>query len=54
MNYKIERKFKATALCEFSVTIGGFSYLVIFGKHINGYYCCVPNFGWGCEMAEPS
>ena len=54
MNWKIGRSYIATALFEISVSIKGESYLVIYGEHINGYFCCVPSEGWGCEMAESS
>lgn len=53
MSCKIERTFQAEAVCEFSLDIEGLSYLVIYGKHINGYYICVPNWGWGCEASGP-
>lgn len=53
MNFKIENEFKVSVLFEINVAIGGWTYLIIFGKHINGYYCCVPNWKWGCEMADP-
>ncbi len=26
---------------------------MIYGKHVNGYFCCIPNWDIGCEMAEP-
>ncbi len=51
---KIENNFKANVLFEISVSDGNNSYLVIYGKHINGYYCCIPNWKIGCEMAEPN
>lgn len=53
MNFKIESKFKAEVLFESSIAIGDWSYLVIYGKHINGYFCCLPGWHWGCEMAKP-
>ena len=48
------RVTQAKALFEADVSVNGYSYLVIYGKHINGYYCCIPNWQVGCEMAEPS
>lgn len=50
---KIESIYKAKVIFEFSLAISGISYLVIFGQHINGYWCCVTNHGWGCEMTSP-
>lgn len=38
---------------EVEINYGGNYYLVIFGRHINGYFCAIPNWGVGCEMAEP-
>lgn len=54
MNIKIETTYKAKVFFESSVSVNGSSYLIIYGEHINGYFCCIPNYGWGCEMAEPS
>lgn len=54
MKYKITCEFKANVQFEISVDIGDYSYTVIYGKHINGWYCCVPGWKWGCEMSEPS
>lgn len=51
---KIEKVYKVSADFEISLSYNGFSYLVIYGKHINGYFCCVPGWKYGCEMAEPS
>lgn len=53
MKFKIETEFKASVLFEVNVAIGGWTYLVIYGKHINGYFCSIPNWKWGCEMAGP-
>jgi hypothetical protein len=53
MVFKIERVFKTKVLFECSVAVGGSSYLLIYGEHINGNFCCVPNYKWGCEMSEP-
>ena len=46
--------YQATILFEVSIDVRGDNYLVIYGKHVNGYFCCIPNWGIGCEMAEPS
>lgn len=54
MDFKIETNYNANVLFETSVAMNGQSYLVIYGEHINGNFCCVPEQGWGCEMAEPS
>ena len=46
--------YPAIVLFEVGVNVKGSFYLVIYGKHANGYFCCIPNWGVGCEMAEPS
>ncbi len=48
------KRYKADALFEVQFDTCGSNYLLIYGKHINGYYCCIPNFGVSCEMAEPT
>lgn len=53
MSFKIENKFKASVLFEASIAVGGFTYLIIYGEHVNGYFCSVPGWKWGCEMADP-
>ncbi len=54
MNAKIQASYQANVHFEISLSIAGESYLVIYGEHINGNFCCVPDCGWGCEMAEPN
>lgn len=53
---KLESNFtnECKILFEHSIAINGCSYLVIFGKHINGGFICVPNWGWGCEATTNS
>ncbi len=53
MEFKIQREYAVNALFESDVAVDGSSYLVIYGKHINGYYCCIPNWNLGCEMGTP-
>lgn len=38
---------------EFSVDYQGFSYLVIFGKHVNGWFISLPRINVSCESADP-
>lgn len=52
--YKIIAKHKANVVCEFTVETDGFSYLVIYGTHVNGSFCAIPNHGIACEMTDPS
>lgn len=50
----IQAYYPAHVRFEASVAIDGQTYLIIYGKHANGDFCCVPSHGWGCEMAEPN
>ncbi len=43
---------KVKAYFEIQVEHKGCSYLVIYGEHINGGWCCIPNWGVGCEMGS--
>lgn len=52
MEFKFESNYEANVIFESNIAVGGWTYLVIYGKHINGYYCCIPNWNYGCEMAE--
>lgn len=54
MSFQIDHMYKSETIFECAINVQGESYLVIFGKHINGYFCCMPDRGWGCEMAEPN
>lgn len=54
MTYRISARYKASALCEISVDVDGLNYLVIYGSHINGVWCCIPNWEIGCEMGDPT
>lgn len=46
--------YEVQALFEISVDVRGDNYLIIYGKHVNGYFCCIPNWRISCEMAEPA
>lgn len=46
--------FEAKILFETNINANGYSHLVIYGKHINGYFCCIPDWNVGCEMVEPN
>lgn len=54
MKAKLEHDFTASVKIYFeqNLEIGGMTYLVIFGAHINGGFICVPNHGWGCEASD--
>lgn len=53
MEYVIDCIYPVEARFEFSVNFNGSNFLVIYGRHINGGFCCIPNWGIGCEMADP-
>lgn len=55
MNYHISAVYTASvaAVFEISVNIDGNNYLVIYGNHINGGFCCIPNWNIACEMGKP-
>jgi hypothetical protein len=54
MNTKIQANYQANVHFEISVAINGQSYLIIYGEHINGFFCCIPTHNWGCEMSDPA
>ena len=51
---KIENDYTedAAILFEKNMAIGGYTYLVIFGMHINGGFICIPNHNIGCEASN--
>lgn len=51
--YQIKAMYFGTVRFEISVDVGGSNYLVIFGEHVNGMFCCIPNHGISCEMTDP-
>lgn len=52
-NYTVHDNYPVHALKEFNVDVDGYSFLVIYGTHINGGFCCIPNWQFGCEMSSP-
>ena len=38
---------------EHDIAWNGHSFLVIYGKHINGHYIAIPNWGVCCEAGYP-
>ena len=51
--YKIYGNYPVTAQKEFCVDCNGNNFLIIYGSHINGGFCCIPNWAFGCEMSTP-
>ncbi len=52
--FKIRAAYVAEVVFEISVDTCGSNFLIIYGKHVNGYFCAIPNWKISCEMAEPS
>lgn len=53
MEYSIHGNYPVIAQKEFNIEVDGHSFLVIYGAHINGGFCCIPNWQYGCEMSTP-
>ena len=45
--------YNAEVIFERDIAACGYSYLTIYGKHVNGYFCCILNHKISCEMSEP-
>ena len=46
------KQYNIEALFEVSFDANGSHFLVIYGKHGNGGFCCIPNWGISCEMGD--
>ena len=47
----LKSKYECEACAELSIDSNGWNFLVIFGKHINGYYIAIPNHNICVEAA---
>ncbi len=54
IKFSVRDIFNANVMFEAQVEYFGYSYLIIYGKHINGYFCAIPNHGICCEMSDPN
>ena len=54
MQFNINNAYEATVQFEISVDVDSTNFLVLYGEHINGGWCAIPNHGISCEMGEPS
>lgn len=52
MDYKINSTHKVAAQ-EFSVDWNGYTFLIIYGQHKNGWFIAIPNWNVCVESAEP-
>lgn len=53
MKVEINAIYEVCNVHEISVDIGGFSYLVIYGQHINGWFISIFNKNVCIEAAQP-
>ena len=55
MSVKLQRdQTESLGICfEHDIAWNGHSFLVIYGKHINGHYIAIPNWGVCCEAGYP-
>lgn len=54
MEYKINNTYKVSETQEISVDANDFNFLIIYGKHINGWFIAIPNHGICTEASHPS
>lgn len=49
-SYEIVRGYPVGDVREFTLHFDGYSYLVIYGVHVNGGFCAIPGYGIACEL----
>lgn len=54
MKAKITRAYNTSNVHEISIDFDGNNYLTIFGKHVNGWFIAIPNWGKSCEATNPT
>ena len=52
--YKIKEKHSVDLVREISVDWNGWNFLIIYGKHINGWVIAVPNWSVCIEAGDPT
>lgn len=52
--YEIKQDHGAYTVHEISVDWNGFNFLIIYGKHINGWFIAIPNWKVCVEATEPT
>ncbi len=52
-SWKIQKDYGAISAHEISVDWGEFNFLVIYGHHINGWFCAIPNWSICVEQSTP-
>ena len=53
-DYKIRNSFEVTNVHEFSVDWNGFNFLIIYGRHIHGWFISILNWNVCTEAGQPS
>lgn len=53
MCYKIQNSYEVSKTHEISVDWNGYNFLVIYGKHINGWFIAIPNWNVCVESSDP-
>lgn len=53
-DYKIKNAYEITKNYEFFIDWNGFNFLIIYGKHKNGWFIAIPNWNVCTEEGEPS
>lgn len=51
-DFIIQHEYQTSNVREISVVWNGNNYLVIYGKHINGGFFSIPNWGVGGELSS--
>ncbi|MCD7724258.1 MAG: hypothetical protein LUI12_01675 [Clostridiales bacterium] len=51
---EIRREYPVADIREIIIDWNGFSYLVIYGRHINGWFIAIPNWEVCVEASEPT
>lgn len=51
---KIQQTFDNVSAHEFSMDWNGFNFIIIYGKHINGWFIAIPNWKICVEATEPT
>lgn len=53
MEHHIKHVYEVSQTHEISVDWNGYNFLIIYGKHINGWYIAIPNWEACTEAGEP-
>jgi len=54
MEAKIKREYEISNAHEISVDWNGYNFLIIYGKHINGWFIAIPNWEVCIEASDPT